>query len=190
MSERKRPEYAPYQPDCSERPVLPADLWLGHARLEDVPGLTALALARNGGEAVRHEQQFQAEIERFQSVSEPESLLFVARLAGQPVAYARLRQIRELGPTDLPAPLGWYALGLVVSPLWRRCGLASALSQQRFDWLQDRGIERLYSFVNLQNRASLRLHEQLGFVLQAEAEGFLWVRFTGGRGGLFYRKIS
>jgi GNAT superfamily N-acetyltransferase len=60
------------------------------------------------------------------------------------------------------APPGWYLVGLVVAPEWRRHGIGLALSAARVRWALERAPEVWY-FTGTRNRASFALHARLGF---------------------------
>lgn len=61
------------------------------------------------------------------------------------------------------APDGYYLLGLVVDPEHRRRGLGRQLAEERLRWLATRRATAVSYFTDRHNRASQRLHEQLGF---------------------------
>jgi ribosomal protein S18 acetylase RimI-like enzyme len=60
-------------------------------------------------------------------------------------------------------PAGWYLLGVVVHPKWRRRGIGAALTRERMRWVAQRATE-IYYFTHRNNRASQALHERFGFV--------------------------
>lgn len=61
------------------------------------------------------------------------------------------------------APSGYYLLGLVVASAWRRRGVGRLLTDERLQWLADRGCASAYYWTHQNNAASRQLHEQLGF---------------------------
>jgi GNAT superfamily N-acetyltransferase len=60
------------------------------------------------------------------------------------------------------APAGYYLVGLVVDPSWRRRGVASAITATRLAWVAQRASEAWY-FADRSDLVSIRLHEQAGF---------------------------
>ena len=94
--------------------------------------------------------------------------LFVAEARGQVVGYGRVVWAEgDPGQPDA-APPGWYLLGLVVDPGWRRRGMGEALTRARMAWVAERA-DRLRYFTDHGNRASQALHERLGFTKLAES---------------------
>ncbi len=89
--------------------------------------------------------------------------LFVAEAAAGVVAYGRVVLFRPDPATSGTAPPGWYLLGLVVDPGWRRRGIGEALTTARMTWVADRA-DRIYYFTAHENRVSQELHQRLGFV--------------------------
>lgn len=115
-------------------------------------------------------------------VTDPERLLHVAEDAGRIVGYARAS--RWTPPADAPpnaAPSGWYLLGLVVTPEYRRRGIGRALTVARLNAIAARASEVWY-FVNARNRSSLDLHATLGFAEVTRDFWFPGLTFDGGEG--------
>ncbi|MEW5849982.1 MAG: GNAT family N-acetyltransferase [Myxococcota bacterium] len=63
---------------------------------------------------------------------------------------------------EADAPPGWYLLGVVVHPDWRRRGVARALTDERLAWLTPRA-ERVFSFTAPENHAAMAMHAAHGF---------------------------
>lgn len=86
----------------------------------------------------------------------------VARCAdwadGQLVGYARVWLVPPGQSGDAPA--GWYVVGLVVEPAWRRRGVAEALLQMA---VAGQRTHEFWSFYDMRNTALAALHRQLGF---------------------------
>ncbi len=82
------------------------------------------------------------------------------------------------------APSGWYLTGVVVNASARRRGLGSRLTAARIRRLHPAATE-VWFCANLQNRASVALHERYGFRLETTDFRIPGVTFEGGRGGLF-----
>jgi aminoglycoside 6'-N-acetyltransferase I len=107
-------------------------------------------------------------------------LVLVARLDGVLAGWGKTHFF-ALG--DGLAPAGHYLGGVTVAPSWRRHGLATALTQERLEWIWQRADEAWY-VVNPHNRASIALHSRWGFVEAARAPRFHGTEFTGGTGML------
>jgi ribosomal protein S18 acetylase RimI-like enzyme len=60
------------------------------------------------------------------------------------------------------APTGFYLVGLIVSPAWRRHGIGELLTVERMRWTAERA-DTIHYFANLANGPTLDLHKQLGF---------------------------
>jgi ribosomal protein S18 acetylase RimI-like enzyme len=104
--------------------------------------------------------------------------------AGAVVGYGRARYV-EPRP-DAPAraaPAGYYLTGVLVAPGHRRAGAGEQLTRARMSWAAERAEEMWY-FTNAGNRASLRLHEALGFAEVTRDFVFPGVTFKGGVGVL------
>jgi ribosomal protein S18 acetylase RimI-like enzyme len=118
---------------------------------------------------------------------------------GRLLTVPRLRQSvpcerqRKLGgspgtspPPDPPAniaPAGYYLAGLLVAPAYRRRGIGERLTRARMAWVALRGTETWF-FANAANRASLLLHQGLGFREVTRDFTYPGVTFTGGVGVL------
>ncbi|WP_416417955.1 GNAT family N-acetyltransferase [Paenarthrobacter aromaticivorans] len=66
------------------------------------------------------------------------------------------------GEPEGRAPAGHYLGGVIITPNFRRRGIASALTRVRLDWIWSRSSTAYY-FANEHNTASIRMHETLGF---------------------------
>lgn len=104
--------------------------------------------------------------------------LFVAHHQGEIIGFSRLDWLEAQD-----GPAGWYLLGLVVSKDFRGRGVGLALTKARMQSLS--AGEKIYYFANAKNRASIVLHEHLGFVKIKDLPRFDKVEFEGGRGCLF-----
>lgn len=82
----------------------------------------------------------------------------------------------------------WLVAGLTVVPPQRRRGIAVRLLQDVVDKVQSLAPgEPIFSVVNAQNLASIKLHEGLGFEEVARAATFARIEFTRGEGVLLRR---
>jgi ribosomal protein S18 acetylase RimI-like enzyme len=117
------------------------------------------------------------------------SLLLAASQEGRIVGFGRAGH--HLPPADSPpdaAPSGWYLLGVIVAPEFRRRGMAFELTRARLAWTAPR-CETAYYFVNARNRASIDLHARFGFVERTRRFSFPGVAFQGGVGVLFEKRF-
>ena len=106
--------------------------------------------------------------------------LVIARHHGIAIGYGKADHRQPVTAED-PAPAGCYLTGVVVLPGWRRYGIGSELTLRRRDWVWQRD-EHAWCFTNHQNRASVAMHERLGFNQVAQAANYLGIDFEGGRG--------
>ena len=83
-----------------------------------------------------------------------------------------------------PAPSGWYLMGVVVKPEFRRHGIGQYLTKERLIRISKNSKEAYY-VVNSHNKTSIELHKKLGFKKIDEGEGFLNIKFDSGKGYLF-----
>jgi RimJ/RimL family protein N-acetyltransferase len=89
-------------------------------------------------------------------------------------------------PLALPkvVPNGWYLMGVNVLPSHRRSGIGRRFTSVRMQWLAERTHE-VWFFTDSQNTASVRLHEEFGFVEVTRDFKFPMVTFSSGQGILF-----
>jgi ribosomal protein S18 acetylase RimI-like enzyme len=84
-----------------------------------------------------------------------------------------------------PAPAGFYAMGTMVDPHWRRHSIARFLSMKRMEWLKGLGAENIFSIVSVENLSSIKMHLSFGYEEIARAPGFLNICFENAEGILF-----
>jgi len=153
--------FAVYQPrvSSSERRALPAGLFIQQANEADIDGIIQLIMQREGfSHAQASERAF-----RFFKAPPATHLILVARVDQTVAGYARVNYTRtptEPGYEHVPA--GWYLSGVIVAEALRRRGIALELTRRRLAWISQRAAEAFY-FANSSNRASIDLHQQLGF---------------------------
>jgi RimJ/RimL family protein N-acetyltransferase len=110
--------------------------------------------------------------------------LFVATVEGCFVGFGRTTHfIPPAGAPSNVAPEGYYVVGLLVDPGWRRRGVGLALTRARMAWAFQRAAE-VWFFANARNLASLDLHARLGFAEVTRDFAFPGVCFDGGVGVL------
>ena len=56
-------------------------------------------------------------------------------------------------------PEGWYLMGTIVDPYYRRQGIGRRLCQARIRWIREVS-NYAYCYVNALNKASIRLHKE------------------------------
>ena len=118
-----------------------------------------------------------------------EHLLVVAETGGAIVGYGRAR-LFEPAP-DAPAdtvPRGYYLSGVFVVPEARGCGIGTALTQARLDWIGRRAAHAWF-FANAHNTASIELHRPFGFEEISRRFSFPGLVFEGGEGILFSARL-
>jgi aminoglycoside 6'-N-acetyltransferase I len=125
---------------------------LTRADVEPAVGLAVRVLGVAPGDRA---EQFAADVagERRQ--------MFVAKADGQLVAYGRILELaaEEAGPGT---PAGYYLGGVLVDPVWRGRGIATALTRARLRWAFAR-TSTVFYVTGTDNAASLHLHAALGF---------------------------
>jgi ribosomal protein S18 acetylase RimI-like enzyme len=100
--------------------------------------------------------------EQFASdINDDSRQMFVAKANGQVIGYGRVAGLAagEAGPGTPP---GYYLTGVLVEPVWRSRGIATALTRARLRWVFAR-TEQAFYVTGADNTASLLLHAALGF---------------------------
>lgn len=166
--------FAAYLPHPAERhaPVTPV---VAEATGDDVPTLALLQARARGGSA----GEWADRIHR--TLCSERGLVITAKVSGEAVGYANAAFLSEHAEDGAPA--GYYLTGVTVDPGWRRRGIARLLTRRRMDWIRERD-SAVWCFISAQNRASLDLHRELGFVQVSVGASFQGIEFTGGEGWL------
>lgn len=175
------PVFEPYE----RRPTSllpPLVVSIREATAGDAAVLGPIAQERHGGELEPHVRTFERQIKR--AVHDNDLLILVAEADGEIIAFGRAGFHHWRTPEDKGVPEGWYLLGVVVRPAYRRRGVARELTRRRLEWL-DAKCNSVYYFANAQNRASIELHEAFGFREVTRDFSYPGVEFTGGEGILF-----
>lgn len=139
------------------------------ARTEDLPEIGDVAAARNGGEPDQWSTRYGRRIES------PDSALYVGTYSGSVAGYGL---ILTMTFPDRSAPDGLYLGGVTIALDRRRMGLGHALTRARIDWARER-TDTVWYFASEQNRASIALHDQFGFVEDTRDFSIPNVTFTG-----------
>lgn len=162
--------FAEYEPDThgvrAEVVVEP----LGRQHLD---ACVALAVQREGGDPAAWRMSLES------GLGATDRATFVGMVGGQLAGYSTVAWLAPaIGHPTSAAPDGWYLLGLVVDPRFRRRGVGRRLTAERLRWLLGR-TDQVWYFASSANQASIDLHTGFGFRLIAENLEFPGVRFTG-----------
>lgn len=170
-------EFAPYEP-AVPRSTTPEDLIVRPGTAGDVDQCVALLIAVRGEDPAAWLPMFR------RTLASPDKLLVVAEIDGQIVGYARAVLFLRApdGPADT-APDGYYLMGLVVHPAWRRRGIAERLTLARMAWAWAR-TDVVWYFAAAGNRPSLTLHSRLGFREVTREFSYPGLTFSGRTGVL------
>ena len=148
--------FADYNPDAGRQvPGTPVETRAMGA--EDLDACAELIVSRTGGSTEDRRERLLADLH------DPTRYSVVACADGQVIGYAAVIH-HEVSPDDPPtmAPTGYYLVGLIVSPDWRRHGIGELLTTDRMRWTAERA-DGIYYFANLANSPILALHERFGF---------------------------
>lgn len=128
----------------------------------DVEACARLIVSRTGGPIEDRREKLRADLQN------PDRYSVVACATSDPdsqvIGYAAVI-LHERIP-DQPAttaPTGYYLVGLIVSPQWRRHGIGELLTVDRMRWTAERA-DAVWYFANVENGAILDLHRRFGFV--------------------------
>ena len=177
----------PFNPEIKSA-APPAGLSFRLAQIKDRESVTALMAERNP-ESSSSDLFRMTDREIALNVTDSNYRLFVAELEGQVVGLCRYYHSDGLPKEKLryPAPSGWYCMGLIVDKKMRRRGIARFLFQGRLKSLRERGATEVYSCVDSENLASIKMHHEFGFQEMDRAPGFLNIVF--GQLGVLYKKV-
>ncbi len=166
----------------AERPAVPRvsvdpAFLIRDAEPRDVDALAALSAARNGRPLDRAREGMRRRLD-FEN-----ALLLVATIGDAFLGYAGAQVLEPPPQPDGSAtPSGWYLTGLVVAPAHRRRGVGAGLTSARMERLASHDV---FAFMSDANRASIVLHENLGFARVLDHFAYPGVSFTGGSGSLY-----
>jgi ribosomal protein S18 acetylase RimI-like enzyme len=148
--------FAEYRPEV-DRQAPGAVVGVRPARVGDLGACAELIVSRAGGSAADRRRRL------LDDLGSPDRYTAVACVDGQVIGYGGVIHHQAL-PDDpsTMAPSGYYLVGLIVSPDWRRHGIGELLTRDRMCWTAARA-DAIYYFANLGNGATLDLHHRLGF---------------------------
>lgn len=110
--------------------------------------------------------------------------LITATVDGQMVGYGLVDWMsRE------PAPGGFYLMGLVVHPSFRRLGIGREITRRRLEWVAAR-TGTVFYIANASNQATIDLHADFGFREVGRASEIAGVTFAGQLGILFELSVD
>jgi ribosomal protein S18 acetylase RimI-like enzyme len=179
----------PYNPEIKRKP-LPFNIVFRLIKRSDFDAIVKLSSLRNPTQSIDDiKKNTDKEITNVET--DPNYQLYVCDLNGEIIGFCRFYNCASLPESKrtYPAPDGWYGMGIMVAPNWRRHGIANFMTINRFKILKERGIQELYSIVDAKNLTSIRMHESFGFQKIKEAKGFLHVKLESGKGYLFMKII-
>lgn len=112
--------------------------------------------------------------------------IIVAEVEGEVVGYGRSIYYSEqmIKNYTYPAPVGWYLMGVTISPEFRGQNIGALLTKKRLAHIKQVS-SKAYYVVNQNNKTSIKMHEKFGFKERQRGPGFLKVKFNGGLGMLF-----
>lgn len=161
--------FAAHDPDAHGSPL---PITIAPLSPEHLEGCVALAVQREGGDPAA----WRASLE--QGIEGADRATFVGLAEGRVVGYATVGWlVPGAGDPGSQAPDGWYLLGLIVDPRFRRRGVGRRLTEERLRWLRGR-TEKVWYFASSANQASIDLHSEFGFRLTTENLELPGVSFT------------
>lgn len=148
--------FADYEPEA-DRQALGVEVRTRAAEKADLEACARLIVARTGGSVDGRRRRLLGDLQ------DPRRYSAVACVGDEVVGYGGVIW-HETTPADPPrmAPTGYYLVGLIVSPDWRRHGIGELLTVERMRWTAERA-DTIHYFANLANGPTLDLHEHLGF---------------------------
>jgi ribosomal protein S18 acetylase RimI-like enzyme len=148
--------FADYRPDESRQTPSSA-ITIRGALSEDLEVCARLIVSRTGGSVEDRRERLLSDLEN------PDRYVAVACAGDKVIGYGGVNrhQVSPGMPADT-APSGYYLIGLIISPEWRRHGIGELLTVERMRWTAERADE-IYFFANLANGAILDLHQRFRF---------------------------
>lgn len=104
----------------------------------------------------------------------PKSAHVLAYIGEELVGWAGIHETEQVFEGK-NVKLGGY--GICTHPKWQRKGIASKVSCTALDFLKNRGCEVGFLSIDLENTASIKLHQKNGFVMLPRK--FSWINSKG-----------
>jgi ribosomal protein S18 acetylase RimI-like enzyme len=175
-------EFARYEPKPNTaRTAEPAQsVSIRPAEVRDAQALAEISARRErSGDVEARRKRFE------EQVTLADGFVVVAEVEGQVVGYGRVVH----HPGSHGCPPGWYLMGLVVSPEFRRRGIGERLTLARLYWIAARADKAFY-VANAQNMVTIELHARVGFKEITREFTFPGIEFQGGEGVLFAADLT
>ncbi len=154
-------QFQPRTPGTVSEPT-PADLVIRMAEPGDGAGIARISAAREGLALEDLQPLIEAQLARPECGDQ--IAVWIASSAGETVGYGRvIWDNRAEGTGPRAVPTGWYLMGAVVRPGWRRRGIGRALLLTRLAWLAKR-TDCAYTVTSEHNRVSQALLKSVGFI--------------------------
>jgi ribosomal protein S18 acetylase RimI-like enzyme len=150
----------------------------------DLAACAAMIVSRTGGDLDARRERLASEL------ANDDHHLLVAAVDHEVVGFGQVMPFiaQPKAPANV-APDGYYLVGLIVAPAWRRRGIGEHLTTARIAWVAQRA-DAVWYFANAGNGATLDLHHQLGFVEVSRQFTFPGVTFPGGNAALLRAQLS
>jgi len=174
--------FAQYEPDARGEPL--DGVLIRDGDIRDVHRVAEIYSEREGDSTARVEPFVAKEFETH-APAWKERYVCVAVIHGRVEAYGRagyLRMTERAGVEGMPD--GWYLSGLVVDSAFRRRGIGRQLVEHRLRRLAA-VTDQVRYFVSDENRPSIRLHQDLGFIEERRRVSFPRTDFDPRGGTLF-----
>jgi len=164
------------------------NLTIREAIISDAGQLARIKSEVEGGNPEEHLKAFNKGLSKEDMTNE--HLLLVAEIDDRVIGYGRASYftIPENPPANI-VPEGWYLMGVVVFPDFRRMGIGTELTGARLNWIKARASQAFY-FTKIDHRASIDLHRQFGFVEVTRDFTFPGITSESGVGILFRIDLS
>ncbi len=172
-------QYSPYNSKIKSKRT--ENVSVRKMRAEDINCVAKVIFSR-GKESLEKitinlQQEYISDDERMQRQ------LFVAEIDNVIVGFSRLINFKYFTKT-LKATPGYYLMAVVVLPSFQRLGIGEQLTNIRIKFCRELTNELFY-FANVQNLASIRMHESYGFKEVERNSSFLGISMDDGEGILY-----